>query len=331
MSIWIIYPIQVTIYFVYLIGKYIFMWFKNLKIYQFSQNFDLSDQLLEEQLSASTFSSCTQHQLSSYGWVSPLDKVSNKTNQMMIHASKDFVLLSAKEEQKLLPAAVINELLQEKIADIEEKEGFKPGKKQRDQLKEELVIDLLPRAFSRFYQNFAYIDRVNQLLIVDAASSNKAEQLTEFLRKTLGSLPIIPITPKTPIELTLSSWLADNDFPAGLIAGQSCELKDPSEDGGVIRCSKHDLNSEEIKNHLQAGKLVTKLALTWQDKIEFILQDDLSIKRIRLTDTLIEQLDDDSDADAITRFDADFNLMALEFSQFIPELLSLFIANEKNN
>ena len=306
------------------------MWFKNLKIYQFSQTFDLSDQLLDEQLSASTFSSCTQHQLSSYGWISPLDKVSNKTNQMMVHSSKDFVLFSAKEEQKLLPAAVINELLQEKIADIEEKEGFKPGKKQRDQIKEELVIDLLPRAFSRFYHNFAYIDRINQLLIVDAASNNKAEQLTEFLRKTIGSLPVIPITPKIPIELTLSSWLAENKFPDGLIAGQSCELKDPGEDGGIIRCSKHDLSSDEIKTHLDNGKLVTKLALTWQDKIEFILHDDLSIKRVRLTDTLIDQMDDDSDSDAITRFDADFNLMALEFSQFIPSLLSLFIEKENS-
>jgi len=303
------------------------MWFKNLKIYQFSQAFELSDQLLEEQLSASIFSSCTQHQLSSYGWVSPLGKISNKSNQMMVHASKDFVLFCAKEEQKLLPAAVINELLQEKIADIEEKEGHKPGKKQRDQLKEDLLIELLPRAFSRFYQNFAYIDRVNQLLIVDAASNNKAEQLTEFLRKTLGSLPIVPVTPTSPIELTLSSWLKDNNMPEQLIAGNSCELKDLAEDGGIIRCSKHELDCDEIKAHLSAGKIVTKLALTWQDKIEFVLHDDLSIKRVRLTDTLMEQMDDDSEMDAISRFDADFNLMALELSQFIPALLAIF--NEK--
>jgi len=307
------------------------MWFKNLKIYQFSQNFELSDELLDEQLTASVFSSCTKHQQSSYGWTSPLDILSNNTSQMMIHASRDYVLFCAREEQKLLPAAVINEQLQEKIADIEAKEGHKPGKKQRDQLKEELVFELLPRAFSRYYRNYAYIDRVNQLLIVDAASNNKAEQLTEFLRKTLGSLAIIPITPRTPVEFTLSSWLAENNFPDGLIAGQSCELKDPSEDGGIIRCSKHDLSSDEIKTHLTAGKVVTKLALTWQDKIEFILHDDLSIKRIRLTDTLIDQMDDDSDADAITRFDADFNLMALEFSQFIPALLALFTGKEKSD
>ncbi|MFK5895116.1 MAG: recombination-associated protein RdgC [Pseudomonadota bacterium] len=300
------------------------MWFKNLKVYQFSQPFDLSDQLLEEKLSSATFSPCTQHQISSYGWTSPLGKITNNTNQMMVHASKDFVLFCTKEEQKLLPAAVINDLLQEKIAEIEAKEGHKPGKKQRDQLKEELVIDLLPRAFSRFYQNFAYIDRINQLIIIDAASNNKAEQLTEFLRKTLGSLPIVPIKPNKPIELTLTSWLSEQNIPEQLITGQSCELKDPAEDGGIIRCSKHDLNSDEIKIHIEAGKMVTKLALTWQDKIEFILHDDLSIKRVRLTDTFLEQMDDETDDDAIAHFDADFNLMALEFSQFIPSLLSLF-------
>ncbi len=148
------------------------------------------------------------------------------------------------------------------------------------------------------------------------------------MRKTLGSLPIVPIKPNKPIELILTSWLSEQNIPQQLITGQSCELKDPGEDGGTIRCSKHDLNSDEIKTHIDAGKLVTKLALTWQDKIEFILHDDLSIKRVRLTDTFLEQLDDETDEDALARFDADFNLMALEFSQFIPSLLSLFNSDE---
>ncbi|MFK5984741.1 MAG: recombination-associated protein RdgC [Pseudomonadota bacterium] len=304
------------------------MWFKNLKIYQFTQSFELSDQQLNEQLSSAEFSPCSKHQLSSYGWLSPLANISKKPEQMMIHGSADFVIFCAKEEQKLLPAAVINDLLHEKIATIESKEGHKIGKKQKDLLKEELVIDLLPRAFSRYFQNYAYIDRINQLLIVDAASSNKAEQLTEFMRKTIGTLPIIPITPTSPIEQTLTSWLANNDIPAELELGQSCELKDPSEDGGIVRCSKHDLISDEIKNHIEAGKMVTKLALIWQDKIEFTLHDDMSIKRVRLTDTLMDQMDDSSDDDAITRFDADFNLMALEFSQFIPALLAIFNAEK---
>jgi recombination associated protein RdgC len=301
------------------------MWFKNLKVYQFTNTFDLSDQQLEEQLANACFSPCSKHQLGSYGWTSPLGKLSNKPEQMLTHATKDFVLFCAKEEQKLLPAAVINELLVEKVEDLEQKEGHKIGKKQKDQLKEELVIDLLPRAFSRNYRNFAYIDRLNQLLIVDAASNNKAEQLTEFLRKTIGSLAIVPLKVNKPIELLLTSWLSEAELPSQLITGNSCELKDPAEDGGVIRCSKHDLNSDEIKNHIEAGKMVTKIALTWQDKIEFILQDDLAIKRVRLTDTLLEKIDNESsgDEDAIASFDADFTLMALEFSKFIPDLLSL--------
>jgi recombination associated protein RdgC len=307
------------------------MWFKNLKIYQFTNTFDLSDQQLEDQLANARFSPCSKHQLSSYGWTSPLGKLSNKSEQMLTHATKDFILFCAKEEQKLLPASVINELLIEKVEELEEKEGHKIGKKQKDLLKEELVIDLLPRAFSRNYSNFAYIDRINKLLIVDAASNNKAEQLTEFLRKTMGSLAIIPLKADKPIELLMTSWLADEDLPEQLDVGNSCELKDPAEDGGVVRCSKHDLNSDEIKNHIAAGKMVTKIALTWQDKIEFVLQDDLAIKRIRLTDTLVEKMDNESsgDEDAITRFDADFNLMALEFSHFIPDLLSLLSIENK--
>ncbi len=306
------------------------MWFKNLKIYQFTQNFELSDQQLNEKLSTAKFSACSKHQLSSYGWISPLHKVSrqstNITEPMLVHASSDFVLFCSQEEQKLLPASVINDLLQEKVSEIEAKEAYKVGKKQKDQLKEELVIDLLPRAFSRYYQNFAYIDRINNLFIVNASSSNKAEQLTEFMRKTIGTLALIPITPSHPIEQQLTSWLASNDIPPELALGENCELKDPSEDGGIVRCSKHDLISDEIKAHIEAGKLVTKIALIWQDKIEFTLHDDMAIKRIRLTDTLMDKIDDNagSDDDAITRFDADFNLMALEFSHFIPALLGIF-------
>lgn len=303
------------------------MWFKNLKIYQFTSEFKLTDEQLNEQLASALYSPCSKHQISTYGWISPLKKIPNSNVSMLVHTSAKCVLISAQEEQKILPSSVINDLLHEKISEIELKEGYKVGKKQKDLIKEELVIDLLPRAFSKYNQIFAYIDRVNKLLIVDAASNNKAEQLTEFLRKTIGSLSIVPITPVNPIEQQLTSWLKNNDMPKELALGENCELKDPAEDGGIVRCSKHNLISDEIIAHIDAGKLVTKLALTWNDKIEFVLHDDLSIKRLKLTDTMIEDMDDNSnqgDDDAITRFDADLALMTLELSHFIPEIFKVF-------
>jgi len=295
------------------------MWFTNLKIYQLSNDFKVQADELESSLSQSIFKPCGQLQMDSIGWIEPIPRF----GKTLTHAIQNKIMICANSEEKILPAAVINEFLNDKIIEIEDETGHKPGRKQKIELKEEIIHSLLPRAFSRNKRTYAYFDLDHQLLIVNSASAAKAEEFTEFLRKTIGSLPITPLTQSTPVKDTLTQWLKTQDIPNPFTVGQNCVLSNLGEEGGTIRCSKQELLSEEIQNHIQSGMQITKLALTWADKIQFTLADDLSIKQVKFTDLVLDNLDDSYD-DIATQFDADFNLMSAEFAQFIPYLIKLF-------
>ena len=295
------------------------MWFKNLKIYRFTKDIEFSDQELEEKLSSAPYTPCGKTQPKSYGWTEPM----GKHGKMFTHCSGGKVLFCAKQEEKLLPRAIVNEMLEEKVAEIEEQTETKPGRKQKEQMKDELIIDLLPRAFSRKQNHFGYIDRQNKLLILNSSGGNKAEEFTEFLRKTLGSLQIIPFKTDVNPSIIMTQWVNTENLPSDFSLGQAIELKEMGEDAGTARCSKQDLLSEEVQAHISAGKEVTKLALKWDDKIEFVLHDDLSIKRLKFSDQILEKADSESE-DPATRFDADFTLMTLELANFIPRLAEVF-------
>ncbi|MBF0265572.1 MAG: recombination-associated protein RdgC [Gammaproteobacteria bacterium] len=295
------------------------MWFNNLKIYQLSDQFSITEKELESSLSQSIFKPCGQLQMNSIGWIEPIPRI----GKTLTHTIQNKIMICANIEDKILPAAVVNEFLNDKIIEIEDETGHKPGRRQKTELKEEIIHSLLPRAFSKNKRTYAYFDLDHQLLIVNSASAAKAEEFIEFLRKTIGSLPVTPITQEKPVKDAMTTWLSTQEIPMQLTIGQSCVLSNPKEDGGSIRCSKQELLSEEIQSHLKSGMQITKLALTWADKINFVLSEDFSLKQIKFTDLVLDTLDDSYD-DIATQFDADFNLMSAEFSQFVPYLQKLF-------
>ncbi|AHK20124.1 recombination-associated protein RdgC [Yersinia similis] len=293
------------------------LWFKNLMVYRLSREVSLSADEMEKQLSAFSFTPCGSQDMAKTGWVSPMGSHSDA----LTHTVNGQIVICARKEEKILPSPVIKQELQDKIERLEGEQHRKLKKTEKDSLKDEVLHSLLPRAFSRFNQTFLWIDTVNDLIMVDAASAKRAEDTLALLRKSLGSLPVVPLTLENPIELTLTEWVRSKTLPAGFALMDEAELKAILEDGGVIRCKKQDLFSDEIAVHIEAGKLVTKLALDWQERVQLVLSDDGSLKRLKFSDTLRDQNEDIDREDFAQRFDADFILMTSELAALIKNLI----------
>lgn len=289
------------------------LWFKNLMIYRLNREVPIPDGKMEEQLNTFSFTPCGRHDMVKTGWVSPMglhgDTLTHKVNGQII--------VCARKEEKILPSPVIKQELQIKIDQLENEHHRKLKKTEKDSLKDEVLHNLLPRAFSRFRQTFLWIDTVNNLIIIDTSSTKQAEDTLALLRKSLGSLPVVPLTLQNPIELTLTEWVRSGKPPASFTFMDEAELKATLETGGVIRCRQQNLISNEITVHIEAGKVVTKLALDWQERVQLILTDDGSLKRLKFSEILREQNDNIDRDDFAQRFDADFILMTSELTALI--------------
>ena len=296
------------------------MWFKNLSLFRFTEPFALTPDELVEKLEALRFRPCGAHEEFSYGWAAPLANVEDS----LVHATNGYMMLCVKKQERVLPASVINEMIQEKAAEEEEKQGRALSKKERTRLKDELIFDLLPRAFTFSRKTYAYIDPKAGWLVIDAASASNAEDLLTLLRKSMGSLPAVPVnTINNPVTI-MTQWLVSRQTPADIVIEDECELRSPGEDASIIRCKRQDLALPEIQNHLDAGKEVIKLAMNWDDRLSFIMDKNFSIKRLRFLDLVQDQLKDMDIEDEATRFDADFAIMSAELGKFLPGLLDIF-------
>ncbi|MBG5949759.1 recombination-associated protein RdgC [Proteus sp. G2618] len=292
------------------------LWFKNILVYRLNKEIALSMDELEQQLSSLAFTPCSSQDMTRTGWVSPM----GDRGEALIHVTGKQVMMCARKEDKILPATVIKQALQDKVEKLEGEQGRKLKKTEKATLKDEVVHTLLPRAFSKFSQTFIWLDLEKQLVIVDSGSAKRAEDNLALLRKTLGSLPVVPLNFNESVELKMTEWVRSGELPAGFTLMDEAELKAVLDEGGVIRCKKQELVSDEIATHIEAGKFVTKLSVDWEDRLQFMLCDDGSIKRIKFSETLREQNDDIDKADFAQRFDADFVLMTGELSALIERV-----------
>ncbi|MBR9870682.1 MAG: recombination-associated protein RdgC [Gammaproteobacteria bacterium] len=294
------------------------MWFRNARVFRFTKPFDITAEDLEEKLQADAFKPCGPQETMRQGWVPPL----GKHGELLVHSANGYHLIALRKEEKILPGPVVKEAVEERAEVIELEQSRKVRRKEKDEIKEQVMLEMLPQAFSRNRRCYAYLAPKDGVLVVDAGSAKQAEDLASTLRKTLGSLPVRPPVVEQAPAFTFTGWLTETiDLPATIELGNECELKDPSEDGGVVRCKGLDLKADEIRNHLETGMQVTKLAVTWDNNVHLVLDEELGIRRLKFGETLQEQLDDVDVDDAVAKFDAAFTIMTLELSRMIPGLL----------
>ena len=231
------------------------MWFKNLQLYRLPKNWAAEAAPLEEQLARLTLQGCSATDPRSIGWVAP------RAGGTLVHAVNQQWLLALGVEEKLLPASIVKRFASDKAEAIEEAEGRRIGRRELREIQAEMTVELLPRAFIRSRSTYGWIDPINGWLVIDSASPAKAEEFLEHLRKSLDALPARVLKVTQSPSAAMTGWVAGGEAPAGFTLDQDLELR--SAEKATVRYVNHTLDGEEIRQHIATGKIVTRLAMTW--------------------------------------------------------------------
>lgn len=292
------------------------MWFRNLQIFRLTTAWDFSTEKLEAALQRGIFQGCGATDRIAKGWVSPR----GETGESLVFSAGKQQLLALSVEQKLLPTSVVRQYAKDKLAIIEEDQGYKVGRKQAREIMEGVEIELLPRAFSKRGVTYIWIDPVNRWLLVDASSSARADEVIEHLKLCLEELPLTLVKTQISPATAMTQWLAAGEAPGNLSIDRDCELQASAEERAAVRYVRHSLDSEEVRSHIAGGKTATRLALTWNDKVSFVLTEQLQVKRLAFLDLLKEETERQAE-NADELFAADFTLMSGELGQMLEQLI----------
>ncbi|NDU85499.1 MAG: recombination-associated protein RdgC [Ferrovum sp.] len=284
------------------------MWFKNLQLYRLRAWQD-SAEALSTHLSRLPLQSCGASDMQRSGWVPPND-------EDFVYPLASHFLICLGTEKKLLPASVIAQHTRQRAEEFEQTRGYKPGRKQLKDLKEATTDELLPRAFAVQRKTYAWIDQKGGWLVVDSANVARAEEVLEHLRKCAVEFTATPVRTQLSPASAMTRWLTDDAPPTAFTIDQDCELRARQDERMKVRYAHHALDTADIQQHVKGGKEVARLALTWAQKISFMLDDTLQIKRLSPLDILTERTQGNDDA-----FASDFALMTAELGHLIPDLI----------
>ncbi len=295
------------------------MWFKHLHLYRLHDAPELDAATLEEALAEQAARPLGGQDPRRLGWTFP----GGRADTARLHELQGQRLLSALRQERLLPASVVKEEVDERAAEVETREGRKLRRQEKIAIKEQVVEELLPRAFVRSQKIDLWWDTRRRLIGINASSRTRAEELLDLLRETLGSLKVTPLATQVMPMRAMTQWLTDPaSRPADLVLGDQVELKAKGDDG-VLRARQVDLDSDEIQQLLESGRQASKLAVEVEGRLSFVLHDDLALKSIRFGDALIDEANasDDGD-DALLRLDTDFVLMAQALGENTERLIA---------
>ena len=294
------------------------MFFRNLTLFRFPTSTKLDD--LDTGLQECQLKPVGALELSSRGFVSPI----GRDGEELSHRQGDAIWLTVGGEDRLLPGSVVNDMLARKLEEIEQKEGRKPGSRTRKRLKDELITELMPRAFIKPSRTDAILDLEHGIVVVDSSSRKSAENFCSEIRRALGSFPAMPLNAEVAPRSILTGWVAGEPLPDGLTIGDECELRDPVDQGAVVKVQRMELDSDEIAKHLETGKQVTRLALNLDDHVSFVLGEDLVVRKFKLLDGAVDKLESTDHDDVRAEMDARFVLMSGEVKRLFAVLQSAF-------
>ena len=289
--------------------------FKNLTVYRVGPEWSATLQEIEDSLAAARFAECGATQPQSLGWIAPR----GTEHAPLVESGGGQWLLALMIERKALPSAVVKRRTDELVQQVEHSSGRKPGKKETKELKEQATLELLPMAFTKRATLRVWIDERARLLMVDASSTTRAGEVVTQLIQSLPGLTLTMLQTTESAAVAMSQWLLSGEPPAAFTVDRECELKSPDEMKSVVRYARHPLDIDEVRQHIASGKQPTRLALTWQARVSFVLSETGQIKKIDFLDVVFENHRADSRDDS---FDADAAIATGELVKLIPDLIA---------
>ena len=284
-------------------------------VYRMGPEWSVSHEQLEESLQAARFVECGLTQEKSVGWTAPR----GDAHGALVESVGGQWILKLMVESKMVPGSVITRKVKERAAQIEAVTGRKPGKKETKELKDEAKLDLLPMAFTKQGTCLVWIDPLTRLLVIDAGSQGKADEVLTFLAKAMEALGAVLVQTTISPVAAMSDWLLSQEPPAGFSVDRECELKAGDDSKAVVRYSRHALDIEEVQQHITNGKLPTRLAMTWEGRVSFMLTETFQIKKLSFVEGVFQ---DGASSNKDDRFDADAAIATGEIRKLIPDLLA---------
>lgn len=290
------------------------MFFRNAQLYRLPADYALTAAALAQAIGFQSFTPASSNELMRQGWAAPRD------GGELVHTVGGQYLLKLVTEKKLLPSTVVNQVTKARALELEEQQGFAPGKKAMKELKERVHDELLPRAFTVQNVTYCWIDPKNGWLVVDAASASKADDVIKTLLKAIERMPLESVRVARSPTAMMTGWLQDDEAPAGFTVDMDATMQATGESKAAVVYKRHTLEPAELQRHIAAGKQCKRLALTWESKISFVLDESLALKSIKPLDILREN--DAVVRSADERFDGDFALMTGELARLLDDLMA---------
>ncbi len=294
--------------------------FKSLRIYQITTADGVTAESLAEQLSANALPPCGRLEPKATGWVSPY----GRDKEGLVHSVGNCHLVRYGIDEKVLPTSVIRGALTERVSEAEGRLGRPPGRREKLRMKDEVMMDLLPRAFVKPRDIDADLELEAGWLVVDCASSKLADEVASLLRMNVPAIRLNAADISNRICTYLTQWLKTGECPGDLHLGEEVDLRDERDESATIRCRRQDLESREIRQHVSTGMQAFRMGLRWGDRLAFTLSDEFTLLRVKALDYLVSQLSDIATESDVEELDAEFAMTSLEFRALLEELSGIF-------
>lgn len=293
------------------------MWFKNASLFRIAAN---ADAVTDEALSAHAYRPALSLQPSSTGWFPPVGGEDGEIS----HRALQYQMVALMIEQKVVPASVLNDAVHERVMHIRQTESREVKGKERAQIKDDIYVQMLAKAFSKKKLVHGYFDRTAGLLVINSTSNKEVDAFVLQLKESCPDLALRQVRPANIPGPVMRNWLLEGSAPEGFEIGTECTMATPVEGASKTTCKNQDLFTDEVRNYLESDYRPTKLEMHWKDRARFILDERLVLSGIKFLDVVQEDAMDAEADTEMARFDVDFTIMAGEFADMLPAIIGLF-------